>query len=373
MRWSTASSFLLGAAALTLGACWWLPAEVACESDANCPTGLVCDLSVPHERTPGAGSCAEAVDPGDDDDFVAPPADIDLIVVMDNSQSMQHIQEEVADFLPGALAGLVDLGTSLRVGVVTTDVESPGNGRRGNLRTLDSVGTAGCSDGAAALADSDDADWGIALSALLDVGTASAAAESGLHAAGLMLCKAQSETWWDSLSSLADDDPVRVLCESVEASERACNRGLLRPDATLAVLVVSDEGDATADGDFPSEGTVSECVLEHAADPLFTTCDCRIGWWVEIFESFGVTLYAVGPSYQAAGNSTSWCDGSSRDIPGPCNPFGSPTCNVDFYQEGACLTGGSWWPVEEAVDGGECRSPEYDTLTSELADALRAL
>ena len=54
---------------LAVSGCWYLPQDLACETDANCPWGLVCDESLTHEAT-GLHACAERV-VADDDDVVA--------------------------------------------------------------------------------------------------------------------------------------------------------------------------------------------------------------------------------------------------------------------------------------------------------------
>ena len=37
--------------ALLLSGCWYAPGQIACETDANCPSGLVCDESLTHAAT----------------------------------------------------------------------------------------------------------------------------------------------------------------------------------------------------------------------------------------------------------------------------------------------------------------------------------
>ena len=51
---------------LASSGCWYQPGQIACETDANCPSGMVCDESLQHAAT-GWHACAELAAPDDDD------------------------------------------------------------------------------------------------------------------------------------------------------------------------------------------------------------------------------------------------------------------------------------------------------------------
>lgn len=369
------------ATAVLVSSCWWQPEQVACQTDANCPSGTVCNPALEHPTLAGVFACTEAPtgDDDDDDDSPAPPpAEIDLIVVMDNSNSMSRLQGEVQAALPQALADLDALGSSIHVGVVTTDIEAFGNGNRGNLRSLGGIGTATsppCPTDPAVLAEVGGTSWTSTITDLLDVGLAGAGSETGLQAASLALCKAQDDAFWAGLEARPDTDPTRIFCGSIPSDERECNRGLLRDDAVVAVLIVSDEGDnGVQSPSSPPPVDLNACVDDHAADPAFGECSCRIEWWAALLTDLGATVFAAGPSYQVGGDEVLWCDGTFRDIPGPCNSFGSPTCGVAFYQETACLTGGEWWPAEvrESIEAS-CELNDFSLISEELSLGLRGL
>ncbi len=308
----------------------------------------------------------------DDDDVVGPPSAIDLLIVMDNSNSMAWIQDEMrASF--GALVGpLQDLGVSLQLGVTTTDLFAGGAGNSGILRGVGPLGGSGC--GSPAIIGDDSSNFVGEASSLLDVGVSGSGEERGAQAAVLALCRAQDAAFWDGLSTRPDDDPVRLVCQQIPPAEQGCNVGLLRADAATAVLIVSDEGDDSHRNELlPPSADLEQCVLDHNADPSFGECDCRMAFWTAALQGLGATVFTVGPSYQVAGQDSPWCDGSTRDIPGPCNPFGSAVCAVDFYQLAACQTGGAWWPVESTAAANECDVSDFGLIASELSAALQTL
>ncbi len=314
----------------------------------------------------------------DDDDTAAddtPPEAIDLIVVMDESGSMDRIHTEIEIFLPRALSSLADLGSSVRVGVTTSDLSTNGNGRAGNLRSSAAINSGECARSDTAMADSGAADWDATLREILDVGLNGAGDERPMHAAALALCKAQDEAFWVNLATRPETDPVRAICAGIPTADRDCNRGELRAEAVKAVLIISDEGDATEDDSFlPSSADVDACFQEHLDDPLFGECDCRIEWWTGFFAEFDVPLFVIGPTYQTADSTVDWCDGAERTISGPCNPFVSNVCSIDFQQRGACLTGGEWWPLETtASDPMSCDVSNFEPIGADLTARLADL
>ena len=234
--------------------CAVAPGDQPCDADADCPGALVCDAGLTHES--GRHACAEP-------DAVLspmPPAKIDVILVIDNSNSMERVQSALQENLAALFSPLAEDGASLHVGVVTTDVDAAGNGNRGNLRSLAPIGAAGCAGDDAILAAPTGTDGLDDLIALIDVGVAGSGSEQGLAAAALALCKAQDDGAWAKLLARPQDDPARQFCSSVPEGERSCNRGLLRSDAALAILYLSDEGDASIQAsDHPSAQWLAGC------------------------------------------------------------------------------------------------------------------
>ncbi len=301
-------------------------------------------------------------------DEPSPP--IDLVLVVDDSQSMARIQEELQGALPAALATQLDSVGAVRVGVTTTDLDASGNGAQGNLRNPGPVGAGPCD---ASWTQADDPEFASDLSQLIDVGTSGSGTERPLHAAALALCKASDDVFWEGLSDRPTDDPVRLVCEAVTEDQRSCNAGFLRADAAIAIVVVTDEGDATAASDFlPPPLDLDSCVDEHASDPSFGSCDCRVAWWSSFFGSFGAQVSAVGPTYQLAGEPVEICDGTDQDFGGPCNPFNSSVCDMQLLQDTSCLTGGVFEPVEARVDG-VCAGAEFDAVVTAIVGALNSL
>lgn len=313
--------------------------------------------------------CAGCVGPtlgGDDDD--GSPADnepedvvVDLLIVMDSSQSMARIQEDMAQNLPAPLQALIDAGASLRVGVTTTDLDRPGPGNQGNLRGAGPVGQGACSDGAAIV--DGDPNFVASLSNLLDVGVVGAGEEKGLRAGLLAACKAGDNDFWAGIQAADPDSPLASACLQVPADERACNANFRRDSAELVVLIVSDEGDASSnDGVYPTATWLDDCQSSGDGE-----CACRTSAFVEAYAALDARVFVFGPSYQEG--ESPWCDGTDRDIPGPCNPFSSPACSIDLQQDVACGTGAEWWPIEVSA-GALCNEADFGSFATSFVGSL---
>jgi hypothetical protein len=208
---------------------------------------------------------------------------------------------------------------------------------------------------------------------LVDVGSAGSGSETGLTAAAFALCKAQNSTFWDSLGERPADDPIRLLCGRVPEADRMCNESFARPGAVTAVIVVSNEGDETyRSGENPPGAALQACIEANNGDPNFGECDCRISWWMEFFAGIGpdVRFFNIGPTYQGS-PAVDLC-GVDYQLKGPCNPFGSDPCSIDFYQQSACLSGGEFFPVARATnnDPGSCTTPDFTDIADSIATAL---
>jgi hypothetical protein len=322
-------------------------------------------------------------------------SDVDILWVVDNSNSMARIQEEVQVHFGAFISSFanvsdeggqeIDYDTILdatvawaeflqnqerflnyNMGVITTDVSASGNGNKGNLRSLNPIGGAECEEPTVLTPRSEDLinDF----RTLVDVGVAGDTDEKGLYSAALAMCKGKGQAWWDALDDLPDDDPVKRVCSLVPVPQRDCNDGFFREGAATVVIVLSDEGDDTERLELPPPTELDACILEHNDDPFFGECDCRLSWWLDFMDGIGqpVIFANIGPTYQRFTDDTAWCDGSIVNFPGPCNPFGNTVCSIDFYQEAACLTNGLFTPIEETT-------VQDDPTTCQAADFERAL
>ena len=305
-------------------------------------------------------SCVPEVD----DSWRHPLGDeIDILMVLDNSNSMARIQEELQIAFPQLLGALNESGLDWQLGITTTDTDHDGNGGSGNVRSSEPIAVDGCGP-QLVVSEMEEEEATDLLVDLVDVGVAGSTDEFGLLSTALALCKGQSQAFWDGLSGLPDDDPVKRVCSLVPVEQQLCNAGVFREDATTLVVIVSDEGDSSsASMSMPPALELQDCVVENNDDPLIGECECRLSWWREFFDGIGpdVVFVTSGPSYQLGSEDTLLCDGSTASIPGPCNPFGGNPCAIGFYQEIACHTGGRFFPTEQTL-------VEDDPATCELAD-----
>jgi len=284
------------------------------------------------------------------------PRSVDILLVVDNSNSMARLHEELQASLPAALAGQIEGGLDFQVGVTTSDLESAGNGGQGNLRSAGAIGGSSCET--PRLATSEDEDLAATLIDLIDVGISGSGEERGLAAATFALCKAQPDTFWE----LPLSDPARAWCDQVPVSDRACNQGFLRENAGTALLLVTDEGDS------------SGALLPPDADAACANdCDCRSSWLVDILVSLApnLSVHTVGPTYQSADPPTLWCGDTELAIPGPCNPFGNDLCSIDLVQQAACFGGGMFHPMEvKATPEATCELADFEQIAADFAASL---
>ena len=334
--------------------------------------------------------------------------DVDILWVIDDSNSMSVIQDEIkANFgsFISAFANVDSTGgdnlaydnvtdatiafseflmnqdrfLNYQMGVTTTDLESAGNGNQGNLRSPGPIGQGDTCEQPAVLTPCDGTDASCdvadAFRTLADVGIQGAGEEYGLLAAAMSICKGMPSSFWDELDANPPDaadpeaDPVKLVCSQVPVAERTCNQGFFRDGASTVVVIVSDEGDMSYQSPgFPPDQWTSDCVVEHAAEPTFGECDCRLDWYLDFFEAVGrpVVFATVGPTYQKSDDAVAWCDGTEVSFDGPCNPFTAPLCAVDFYQQAACLSGGVYHPIQVTTT-------DNDSSTCELANFQDAL
>lgn len=326
-------------------------------------------------------------------------SDVDILWVIDNSNSMDRIQEEVQLHFGSFISNFANISDeegvefdydtvfdatvawaefvsnqerflNYNMGVVTTDMSASGNGNQGNIRSPSNIGSPDC--GTPAVVTPQSANPAGEFINLVDVGVTGAGDEQPVYAAAVAMCKGKDASWWSLLDDRPDTDPVKVVCSQVPEAQRACNEGFFRTDAASVVIVVSDEGDDTERLEtLPPPDQLSDCVLAHNDDPFFGECDCRISWWLDFFDGIGqpVVFATIGPTYQFESDDSVLCDGSTVNYPGPCNPFGSNTCAVDFHQEMACQTGGLFTPIEqtgELDDPTTCETSNFEAALGNI-------
>lgn len=348
-------------------------------------------------------------------------SDVDILWVVDSSNSMARIQEEVQLHFGAFISSFANISDeggeeldyvtildatiawaeylrnqerflNYHMGIITTDMDNfGGNGDGGNLRSRDAAGVL-LPMGTPLSCTGDDRDVPVVLTpedarqgtlvndfrSLVDVGVDGATDEKGLHAAAIAMCKGKDGAFWDGLESLADDDPVRLVCSVVPEDQRRCNDGFFRQDAATVVVAVTDEGDGTARLPLPPSEWLNQCVLEHNDDPFYGECDCRLSWWLDFFDGIGqpVVFANIGPTYQRSSDDLAWCDGSTMNFPGPCNPFGAAVCDVDFYQESACFTNGLFTPIEETTvldDPTSCVAADFERALGDIGALISNL
>ncbi len=258
-------------------------------------TGVRFDTPVPDAPTPDDTECEK----------------VDLLFVIDNSQSMENEQAALVVSFPGFVAGMraeLQEVDSYHVGVTTTDVygpfgptDCPDMGpeicqRRGTLvtETVDGGQYASnqvCTpyvEGGRYMTDQDDLDTKFACAAT--VGTV-----------GCIL-----------------ERPIASMLGAVSADFNGpggCNEGFLRPDALLVVVIITDENDQS-DGDPPDwfaelvavkggrERNIAmlSIIISSASVP---NCSGSGNVWAEKLEMFtnmfthGFTGDVCAPSYDA--------------------------------------------------------------------------
>jgi len=213
-------------------------------------------------------------DAGDPSDFVPPvgkcgeATGVDLLLLVDNSNSMTEEQQSLAAELPALVRSLVEPPdsdgdgepdwlpiTDLRIGVITTDMGTGGFtvptcarsdfGDDGVLRTQGNVEIAGCTSTYPSFASFDPAiddptDYANDVACVATTGTGGCGFEQPLEAV---------------LKSLSPDAPTAYtrpdyvapgFFSGTSGHGLGANAGFVRPDTLLAVVLVTDEEDCSA-------------------------------------------------------------------------------------------------------------------------------
>jgi hypothetical protein len=151
--------------------------------------------------------------------YQEPPADVDILWVIDDSLSMQQEQEEVGARFAEFIGHLEDTNIDFHLGIITTDVDDD-NEMAGHLLGDPYVITA------------DTPDFELVFNNTVQVGTEGSDMERGLEAAYMAL---------------------------TEPMISDVNDGFLRRDATLSIIFVSDENDCSDRGAFPPSAGGMAC------------------------------------------------------------------------------------------------------------------
>ena len=340
----------------------------------------------------------------DDDDSWGPPDGVDVLWIVDSSNSMATAQAQLAEgFVDFAeVIEVAGSGLDYQMGVTTTQalpcahdsapeecVDSVGTA--GRLRGLDNVG-AQTQHPPTLLSGTDDtlvADF----QALVDVGVHGSYVEVGLWIVAAVACATlelpydtdfmgwETDTPWDCWGTNWDPGHEWAdFCRCLPAPFRdynvdALGERFLREDSALMVVIVSDEGDSTADlGSYEWPWETHECVI---GDPwpadIQQTCGdnpdvsclnlCKIDKFLAFFETLErrVVVSAIGP-----GASLEQDGQGHYTIHTPCNEQNSSTAELEFYLWSVALTGGRYEPLHvydansQQCVGADLRQPMAD-------------
>jgi len=156
---------------------------------------------------------------GDDSFFQVEAGEVDVLLVVDNSCSMQPYQQELSEHFDYFLTYFIEGDVDYQIGVVTTSVTEPIAGGTCSESDVAAVPDAGeLVDGIYITSDDDNGEE--IFSDLVSVGICGSGYEMGLESA------------FRAVSSLAD----------------TTNAGFLREEAYLSIIFVSDEEDASPQG-----------------------------------------------------------------------------------------------------------------------------
>jgi hypothetical protein len=151
--------------------------------------------------------------------FQEPPADVDILWVIDNSPSMQQEQQEVGASFAEFIGHLEDTNIDFHLGIITTDVDADNE-------------LAAYLIGDPAVLTTDVEDFEHIFNERVQVGVDGSDKERGLEAAYMAL---------------------------TEPMISDANDGFLRRDAVLSIIFVSDENDCSDRGAFPEDAGGMAC------------------------------------------------------------------------------------------------------------------
>lgn len=163
---------------------------------------------------------------------------------------------------------------------------------------------------------------------------------------------------WEGLS---EGHPWYELCHGrnttgprIPDADIGHNLGFLRDDATLVVVVVTDEGDATANLFSATDGIEDPPSLRACYDDGVTEeCDCDLRFYLDFFESLDrkVVFAGIGPSQE-------------------CNEQNSGLCMIDFYSSAAEQTGGLFAPINVRNDADVCEDANFSEVLGDIGSLI---
>lgn len=224
----------------------WVDYEVAVEIESNDPDEAVVDVT-----TLGFGAGDTMFEQSFVQDF---HTDVDVLWVVDNSCSMDEEMQQVATNFASFIDEFVGLGLNYHLAVVTTDMDDPAqSGRfRGPVLTQDTPDVIN------------------AFLAQVDQGSAGSGSERGFDAV------------------------QAALSEPLLSTD---NTGFLRDEAALAVILLSDEDDDSAQGTSAFVSWFETLKVDPEKLTFSSICGDR-GFGCQEFDFFGNTLSAsAGPQY----------------------------------------------------------------------------
>ncbi len=209
------------------------------------------------------------------DEFTGGPGkQVDVLLVVDNSPGMAAAQAKLAASLPQLMQLASQWQVDYHVGVVTTDMTSATD--KGRLRTL----------GQTRVVTQKTVDATGTLQSLAVVGASGSTVEQGLAAAKAAL--SLPHTFDSQKACLQDTDCTDGACVAGPDGKKACgghNRGFLRKDASLEIVFVSDDDDASpadvayyVNALFSIKGAANKDLLHvHALVPSGGACGPKPG------------------------------------------------------------------------------------------------
>jgi len=308
----------------------------------------------------------------------AGPGDVDMLWVIDNSESMADAQLQLTENFHAFVNALPDTSTT-RMGITTTQAwpcaedEHPmcddEAGTSGRLRQL---------GGSPALLDPASAADQELFQQLAHVGVHGSGFERATQAALMAVCAAtplpEASDFVPGTDDLREDfpegcsgdewDPSHELYDACHCLPRevqddgpeilhGANVGLLRGDNPLHVVVLTDEGDDTSSLEALGDGACDD--LEGEA-----ICDCRLERMLALLRDVvsDVRVSVIGPGQGPF---------SAPEQRYLCNPMGSTACALEFYFDAVDRTDGLFAPILDPVDlAMECQPAELATALSDL-------
>jgi hypothetical protein len=336
------------------------------------------------------------------------PQPVDILWIVDSSNSMAGNQADLATAIPSFVDTLDTSAVDYQLGVTTTQAHPCDQDPDAYEGCHDAVGTGGRLRG---LANSEDdtsspptilraADPSVAsdFQALVDVGVDGSNMEYGLWTAALAICASLDlpfdtdfDSWdtdtpyecsgtnWDTSHDWAD------FCRCLPPELRDYNADtpatrFLRDDAALMIVVVSDEGDATprlGNGSWPWD--LSGCALADpwpqsiqdrcAPDPAGLCANyCKIDRFLEFFDSLGRDVVVA---------TISVCADLSLDdewgaylVDTCCNDQNPSDEDIEFYLLSPEFTGGAYYPIDLYEDGTPCAEDSVGPAMVDLAQLV---